>query len=101
MELELQLVMRDSLASAKAFDLRRGWQGPYGDAIAEHSSKALDQSEDWVIYPGRLDLLNDYVGWVPIPTHGPSETIWHTGGDPIQFSLQISSIDIDISEANS
>ena len=101
MELELQLVMRDSLASASAFDLRRGWQGPYGDAIAEHSSKALDQSEDWVIYPGRLDLLTDYIGWVPIPTHGPSEAIWHTGGEPIQFSLQISSIDIEISEANS
>ena len=101
MELELKLEMRDSLASSKAFDLRRGWQGPYGDAIAQYSSRALDQSEDWIVYPGRLDLLTDYVGWVPIPSHGPSEAIWHTGGEPIQFSLQISSIDVDISEANS
>ena len=75
--------------------------GPYGDAIATWSSKGLEESEDWIVNPGRLDLLDDHIGWVPIPTHGPSEAIWHAGGEAIQFNLQISSIDVHIEEANS
>ena len=39
MDLEIQLSMRESLASAIAFDVRRGWVGPYGDAIASWASK--------------------------------------------------------------
>jgi hypothetical protein len=101
MQLELELVMRESLASHTAYDVRRGWQGPYGDAIATWSSKGLEESEDWIINPGRLDLLDDHIGWVPIPTHGPSEAIWHAGGEAIQFNLQISSIDVHIEEVNS
>ena len=101
MQLELELVMRESLASHSAYDVRRGWQGPYGDAIATWSSKGLEESEDWVVNPGRLDLLDDHTGWVPIPTYGPSEAIWHAGGKAIQFNLQISSIDVHIEEANS
>ena len=61
----------------------------------------LESSEDWIVNPGRIDLLTDYVGWVPVPTHGPSEAVWHTAGQPIQFNLQISSIDVHISEAAS
>ena len=98
MELELELVMRESLASHLAHDVRRGWQGPYGDAVATWSSKGLEESEDWIVNPSRVDLLDDYVGWVPIPSHGPSEAVWHSGGEPIQFNLQISSIDVHITE---
>ena len=101
MYLELELTMRESLASHSAYDVRRGWHGPYGDAIATWSSKGLEESEDWIINPGRIDLLDDHIGWVPIPTHGPSEAIWHAGGEAIQFNLQISSIDVNIEEANS
>ena len=37
----------------------------------------------------------------PVPTVGPSEAVWHTAGEPIQFNLQISSLDVEISEAGS
>ncbi len=101
MNLDIELSMRESLASTTAYDVRRGWVGPYGDAVASWSSSSLDASEDWIVNPGRLDLLADYVGWVPVPTHGPSEAVWHTAGQPIQFNLQISSLDVHISEASS
>ena len=101
MDLEIQLSMRESLASATAFDVRRGWVGPYGDAIASWASTSLETSEDWIVNPGRIDLLTDYVGWVPVPTVGPSEAVWHTAGEPIQFNLQISSLNVEISEAGS
>jgi len=39
-------------------------------------------------------LLSDYVGWVPDPSIGTSEAVWHTSGEPIQFSLQITSLDV-------
>ena len=101
MNLDLELTMRQSLASCTAHDVRRGWVGPYGDAVASWSSEGLESSNDWIINPGKFDLLKDYTGWVPIPTHGPSESIWHTAGVPIQFNLQISSIDVEISEVGS
>ena len=101
MNLDLELVMRESLASTTAFDVRRGWIGPYGDSIAAWSTNGLEASEDWIINPGRLELLSDYTGWVPIPSHGPSEAVWHAAGQPIQFNLQISSIDVHITEASS
>lgn len=101
MNLNLELTMRESLASCTAHDVRRGWVGPYGDAIATWSSEGLESSNDWIVNPSKLDQLNDYTGWVPIPTHGPSESVWHTAGEPIQFNLQISSIDVDIAEVGS
>ena len=101
MNLDIELSMRESLASTTAYDVRRGWVGPYGDAISSWSSTGLDQSEDWIVNPGRIDLLTDYVGWVPVPSFGPSEAVWHTAGEPIQFNLQISSLDVQISEATS
>ena len=79
-------------------DSRRGWAEPYGGAIAGFSTQGLEASEDWTIYPGRLDLLTDYVGWVPDPGFGTVESVWHTAGEPIQFSLQISSLDAHVSE---
>ena len=101
MNLDIELTMRESLASTTAYDVRRGWVGPYGDAIASWSSADLENSEDWIVNPANLDMLKDYVGWVPIPSHGPSEAVWHTGGQPIQFNLQISSLDVHLSEVSS
>ncbi len=101
MNLDIELVMRESLVSTTAFDVRRGWVGPYGDAIAAWSTNGLEASEDWIVNPARLELLNDYTGWVPIPSHGPSEAVWHSAGQPIHFNLQISSIDVHLTEVSS
>ena len=92
--LDIELSSRESLASEIAYEVRRGWSEPYGSAIANDASDGLELSEDWAIYPGRLDLLSDYVGWVPDPSIGTSEAVWHTSGEPIQFSLQITSLDV-------
>ena len=96
--MEVTLSKRTSLASDIAYEVRRGWAEPYGEAIALASTDGLESSLDWTIYPGRLDLLTDYVGWVPDPGYGTSEAIWHTAGEPIQFSLQISSLDAYVAE---
>lgn len=101
MNLNMELTMRQSLASCTAHDVRRGWIGPYGDAVASWSSEGLESSNDWIVNPGKFDQLKDYTGWVPVPSHGPSESIWHTAGEPIQFNLQISSIDVEIAEVGS
>ncbi len=98
LSMEVILSKRTSLASDVAYEVRRGWAEPYGGAIASSSTQGLEASEDWTIYPGRLDLLTDYVGWVPDPGFGTSESVWHTAGQPIQFSLQISSLDAHVSE---
>ena len=98
LSVEVTLTKRTSLASDVAYEVRRGWAEPYGAAIASSSTQGLEASEDWTIYPGRLDLLTDYVGWVPDPGFGTMESVWHTAGQPIQFSLQISSLDAHVSE---
>lgn len=98
LSMEVTLTKRTSLASDVAYEVRRGWAEPYGAAIAQSSTQGLEASEDWTIYPGRLDLLTDYVGWVPDPGFGTMESVWHTAGEPIQFSLQISSLDAHVSE---
>ena len=99
MNLDIELAYRESLASQTAYEVRRGWYSPYGEAIANSAASGLEQSIDWTIYPGRLDLLTDYVGWVPDPSIGTSEAVWHTNGEPIQFSLQLSSLDVTMTEA--
>ena len=98
LSVEVTLSKRTSLASDVAYEVRRGWAEPYGGAIAQSSTQGLEASEDWTIYPGRLDLLTDYVGWVPDPGFGTMESVWHTGGQPIQLSLQVSSLDAHVSE---
>ena len=98
LSVEVTLSKRTSLASDVAYEVRRGWAEPYGGAIAQSSTQGLEASEDWTIYPGRLDLLRDYVGWVPDPGFGTMESVWHTGGQPIQLSLQVSSLDAHVSE---
>ena len=99
MNLDIELAYRESLASQTAYEVRRGWYSPYGEAIANSAASGLEESIDWTIYPGRLDLLTDYVGWVPDPSIGTSEAVWHTSGEPIQFSLQLSSLDVTMTEA--
>ena len=97
--LDIELSYRDSLASQTAYEVRRGWSNPYGEAIANSVASGLDSSLDWTIYPGRLDLLTDYVGWVPDPSIGTAEAVWHTNNQPIEFSLQLSSLDVTMMEA--
>ena len=99
MNLDIELAYRESLASEISYEVRRGWYSPYGSAIANSAASGLDQSLDWTIYPGNLDLLTDYVGWVPDPSIGTSEAVWHTNGEQIQFSLQLSSLDVTMEEA--
>ncbi len=99
MDLDIELAYRESLASEISYEVRRGWYSPYGSAIANLAASGLDQSLDWTIYPGNLDLLTDYVGWVPDPSIGTSEAVWHTNGAPIQFSLQLASLDVTMVEA--
>ena len=98
LELDIELVHRTSLASTPAYEVRRGWSEPYGTAIADDAGIGLEASEDWTVYPGRLDLLTDYVGWVPDPSYGTSEAVWHTNGEVIEFTLQLASIDVTTRE---
>ncbi len=83
---------RYQMTSLSAHEVRRGWDGPYGEVVASQDAVDLDQSLDWLIYPGRLDLLDDYVGWVQ-PTPTSTESIYHAGGNEISFNLQIAIID--------
>lgn len=98
MELDIEMVHRTSLASTPAYEVRRGWSEPYGTAIADDAGIGLEASEDWTVYPGRLDLLTDYVGWVPDPSYGTSEAVWHTNGEVIEFTLQLASLDVTTRE---
>jgi len=98
LELDIELVHRTSLASTPAYEVRRGWSEPYGTAIADNAGIGLEASEDWTVYPGRLDLLTDYVGWVPDPSYGTAEAVWHTNGEIIEFTLQLASIDVTTRE---
>ena len=75
-----------------------GGPEPYRTAIADDAGIGLEASEDWTVYPGRLDLLTDYVGWVPDPTYGTSEAVWHTNGEVIEFTLQLASLDVSTRE---
>jgi hypothetical protein len=98
LELDIELVHRMSLASTPAYEVRRGWSEPYGTAIADNAGIGLEASEDWTVYPGRLDLLTDYVGWVPDPSYGTAEAVWHTNGEVIEFTLQLASLDVTTRE---
>lgn len=89
-DVDLTLVSRDQLTSSVAYEVRRGWAGPYGGVIASWSSQDLTHSADWTTFPQQLQMLNDYKGWVPTPTPNSPETVYHTQGEPIQFSLQVS-----------
>ncbi len=87
-QVELTLDHRSQLASMQAWQVRRGWDGPYGVAIADHAGLELYHSVDWLTHPGRLDLLDDHVGWVQtLP--GSDESVYHAGGEVVSFNLQL------------
>ena len=90
-DLDFTLVKRDQLTSTKAWEIRRGWDGPYGPAIAADASEDLAFSDDWLTFPGQLDLLDDHVGWVQL-VPSSSESIYHAGGEPILFNLQLAQL---------
>ena len=90
-KLEFTLDKRDQLTSTKAWEIRRGWDGPYGPAIAADASEDLAFSDDWLTFPGQLDLLDDHVGWVQL-VPSSSESIYHAGGEQILFNLQLAQI---------
>ena len=88
---DLSLDRREQLTSMQAFEVRRGWDGPYGQAISAHAGLELDHSLDWLTHPGRLDLLSDYVGWVQtVP--GSDESVYHANGEVISFNLQLATM---------
>jgi hypothetical protein len=76
-----------------AYEIRRGWDGPYGSAIAADASTELSFSTDWLTFPGDIERLDDYVGWVQL-THSSSEAIYHAAGEPILFNLQLAQLSI-------
>ena len=75
------------------YEIRRVWDGPYGAAIAAESSQELSFSSDWLTFPGQIEMLDDYVGWVQL-THTSSEAIYHASGEPVLFNLQLSQLAI-------
>jgi hypothetical protein len=84
---------RDQIYSGRVWEIRRGWEGPYGPAIAAHASQDLAFSSDWTAFPGDLTALNDYVGWVQQTPNSP-ETVYHAQGVAISFNLQLASLSV-------
>ncbi|MBO58147.1 MAG: hypothetical protein CMA77_04030 [Euryarchaeota archaeon] len=94
-EVDLTVILnqREQLVSVMGYEIRRGWDGPYGAAIAAESSQELSFSSDWLTFPGQIEMLDDYVGWVQL-THTSSEAIYHASGEPVLFNLQLSQLTI-------
>ena len=90
-ELTLTLDVREQIATIDAHQVRRGWDGPYAIAIAAASSEEVEYSSDWLAFPGQLEMLADYVGWVQISPTMP-EVVYHAGGEPVLFNLQVASL---------
>ena len=91
LELTLTLDIRDQVTTMNAHEVRRGWDGPYAVAIAAESSAEVEFSSDWLAFPGQLDMLDDYVGWVQTSPTMP-EVVYHAGGQPVLFNLQVASL---------
>jgi len=91
MELTLTLDVREQVATIDALQVRRGWDGPYAIAIAAESSAEVEYSSDWLAFPGQVDMLDDYVGWVQTSPTMP-EVVYHAGGQPVLFNLQVASL---------
>ena len=91
LELTLRLDVRDQVSTIYAHEVRRGWDGPYAVAIAAESSAEVEFSSDWLAFPGQLDMLDDYVGWVQTSPTMP-EVVYHAGGQPVLFNLQVASL---------
>ena len=91
LELTLTLDVREQVATIDAHQVRRGWDGPYAVAIAAESSVNLEFSSDWLAFPGQLEMLDDYVGWVQTSPTMP-EVVYHAGGESVLFNLQVASL---------
>ncbi|MBN16969.1 MAG: hypothetical protein CMB37_02260 [Euryarchaeota archaeon] len=91
LELTLSLEGREQITSLSAHQVRRGWDGPYALTIAAESAADADYSSDWLAFPGQLDTLSDYVGWVQTSPTMP-EVVYHAGGGPVLFNLQMACI---------
>ena len=91
MEFMLTLDVRDQVVTMDAHQVRRGWDGPYAVAIAAESSAEVEFSSDWLAFPGQLDMLGDYVGWVQTSPTIP-EVVYHAGGESVLFNLQVASL---------
>ena len=90
-ELTLTLDVREQVATIDAHQVRRGWDGPYAVAIAAESSAEVEYSSDWLAFPGQLEMLDDYVGWVQTSPTLP-EVVYHAGGQSVLFNLQVASL---------
>ena len=90
-QLALTLEVRDQVTTMNAHEVRRGWSGPYAVAIAAESSAEVEFSSDWLAFPGQLDMLDDYVGWVQTSPTMP-EVVYHAGGQSVLFNLQVASL---------
>ena len=91
LQFTLTLDVRDQVTTMNAHEVRRGWDGPYAVAIAAESSAEVEFSSDWLAFPGQLDMLDDYVGWVQTSPTMP-EVVYHAGGQPVLFNLQVASL---------
>ena len=94
-DMSVTLDHRDQLVSVKASEIRRGWDGPYGAEIAAEASSELAFSADWLAFPGQIDMLDDYVGWVQL-TAASGEAIYHAAGEDALFNLQLSQLNIEV-----
>jgi len=91
LEMTLTLDVREQVATMTAHEVRRGWDGPYAIAIAAESSAEVEFSSDWLAFPGQVDRLTDYVGWVQTSPTMP-EVVYHAGGESVLFNLQVASL---------
>jgi hypothetical protein len=91
LDLTLTLDVREQVVSMNAHQVRRGWDGPYAVAIAAASAAEVEYSSDWLAFPGQLDMLADYVGWVQTSPTMP-EVVYHAGGESVLFNLQVASL---------
>ena len=94
---KIEIDNRIQHSSSMAWDVRRGWEGDYSEAIAVHSAKDLAYSSDWTAFPGQINLLSDYMGWIHT---SDGINIYHTQGKPIQFNLQSTSMTYDAKEVS-
>ena len=90
-DLTLTLDVREQVVSMNAHQVRRGWDGPYAVAIAAESAAEVEYSSDWLAFPGQLNMLADYVGWVQTSPSMP-EVVYHAGGESVLFNLQVASL---------
>ena len=93
----IEIDFRMQHTSSMAWDVRRGWEGDYSEAIAVWSAKDLTYSSDWTAFPGQINMLNYYMVWIHT---SDGINVYHTQGKPIQFNLQSTSMTYDSKEVS-